>query len=392
MKAIGLKAEQMIDPIGLQTAAPMLSWVLDEGQQQCAYRITACVGGKMVWDSGKVESSLMMVPCSYTAKARERVMWSVEIWDEKGEAETSEAAFYEIALTDQSWRAKWIDPETEHDIAVRQPSSVLRKTFTVEQAGSARLYITCHGLYEARLNGKRVGNFVLAPGTDDYRVRLQYQTYDVTDLLHEGENEITVTLGDGWYRGNNGVDGLYNYYGSDLALLCQLEIENQVVLISDESWEASQEGPIRLNDLEKGEEYDARKETVEGWHGVTVKDYGLDTLTASNSVPILEQERFEGKLIQTPNGETVIDFGQNLAGYTAFEVEAKAGQTITLWHGETLDETATSLRATLTQESATRTEASRSASTTFARKVSTPTKRISSISGSATRRSKPMSI
>ena len=338
MKAIGLKAEQMIDPIGLQTAAPMLSWVLDEGQQQCAYRITACVGGKMVWDSGKVESSLMMVPCGYTAKARERVMWSVEIWDEKGEAETSEAAFYEIALTDQSWRAKWIDPETEHDIAVRQPSSVLCKTFTVKQTGSARLYITCHGLYEARLNGKRVGNFVLAPGTDDYRVRLQYQTYDVTDLLREGENEITVTLGDGWYRGNNGVDGLYNYYGSDLALLCQLEIENQVVLISDESWEASQEGPIRLNDLEKGEAYDARKEAVGGWHGVTVKDYGLDTLTASNSVPILEQERFEGKLIQTPNGETVIDFGQNLAGYTAFEVEAKAGQTITLWHGETLDE------------------------------------------------------
>ena len=80
MKAIGLKAEQMIDPIGLQTAAPMLSWVLDEGQQQCAYRITACVGGKMVWDSGKVESSLMMVPCGYTAEARERVLWSVEIW------------------------------------------------------------------------------------------------------------------------------------------------------------------------------------------------------------------------------------------------------------------------------------------------------------------------
>lgn len=160
----------------------------------------------------------------------------------------------------------------------------------------------------------------------------------MTGLLVPGDNEIIVTLGDGWYRGNNGVDGLYNYYGSDLALLCQLEADGDVLLCSDESWEASQNGPVRLNDMEKGEHYDARMEVISDWHGVTVKDYGFDTLCCSESVPIREQERFPGRIITTPNGETVIDFGQNIAGYTELHVSAKEGQTITLWHGETLDE------------------------------------------------------
>ena len=236
------------------------------------------------------------------------------------------------------WEAKWIDPELPHDEKERQPASVLRRRFTAEATENAVLYITCHGLYEALLNGRRVGDFVLAPGTGDYKQRLCVQAYDVSMLLRAGENELTVTLGDGWYRGNVGVDGLYNYYGNDLALLCQLEIGGEIALVSDEGWEASQNGPTRLNDLEKGETYDARMEEIADWHGVTVKDCGFANLCGEVFAPILEQERFEGKLLTTPNGETVIDFGQNLAGYTELRVTAKVGQRITLWHGETLDE------------------------------------------------------
>ncbi|MBR3561554.1 MAG: family 78 glycoside hydrolase catalytic domain [Oscillospiraceae bacterium] len=236
------------------------------------------------------------------------------------------------------WRAKWIDPELPHDRDARQPASVLRRRFTAEHTENATLYLTCHGLYAARLNGRRVGDFVLAPGTGNYHKRLCVQAYDVSDLLHAGENELTVTLGDGWYRGSVGIDGLRNYYGTDLALLCQLEIGGEAVLVSDERWEASQSGPVRENDLQQGERYDARMEQIEDWHGVTVRDYGYANLAPTESVPIIEQERFAGKRITTPNGETVIDFGQNLAGYTELRVTAKAGQTITLWHGETLDE------------------------------------------------------
>ena len=338
MRAIHLKTEHMVNPIGIDIPRPVLSWNCCEGIRQTAYEIIASQDGEAVWYTGKVPSSQMSVIYGKETTARQRIVWQVRLWDEQDvPGPWSEAAF-ETGLTDESWQALWIDPELPHEEAQRQPSSVLHKRFMAPETKRARLYITCHGLYEARLNGRRVGDFVLAPGADDYRVRLQYQTYDVIELLKPGENELSVTLGDGWYRGNNGVDGLYNYYGSDLALLCQLEADGNVILCSDGSWEASQSGPIRLNDMEKGETYDARTETITDWHGVTVKDYGYDKMVCSNSVPILEQERFPGKLLTTPNGETVIDFGQNLAGYTELRLHAKAGQKITLWHGETLDE------------------------------------------------------
>ena len=236
------------------------------------------------------------------------------------------------------WQAQWIDPEPPHDKDARQPASVLRRRFRAEETEDAVLYITCHGLYEARLNGQRVGDFVLAPGTGDYEKRLTVQAYAVSDLLQPGENELTVTLGDGWYRGSVGIDGLRNYHGEDLALLCQLEVGGKPLLCSDAGWEASQDGPTRENDLQQGEVYDARREEIRSWHGVTLRYCGYSNLSATESVAILEQERFPGKLLTTPNGERVIDFGQNLAGYTELRVTARAGQRISLWHGETLDE------------------------------------------------------
>ena len=304
MNAINLKTEHMENPLGIDVGCPTLSWVCDGGVKQTAYQIIAKCGGEIVWNSGKVESSDQSVRYGGSpAKARDRIYWSVKLWDENGEGGEIESAWFEMGL--DSWNAKWIDPELPHETETRQPASYLKKQFNVSETQNARLYIAVHGMYEAAINGKRVGDFVLAPGTDDYRVRNQYQTYDVSELLTSGENEITITLGDGWYRGNNGVDGLYNYYGSDLALLCQLEVGGKAVLVSDESWQASQSGPVRLNDMEKGEAYDARMETISDWHGVTIKDYSFDTLCCSNSVPILEQERFPGKIITTDRKSVV---------------------------------------------------------------------------------------
>ena len=108
------------------------------------------------------------------------------------------------------WKAKWINPELSHESDQRQPASVLRRRFNLENTENARLYITCHGLYEASLNGRRVGDFVLAPGTGNYRKRLCVQSYDVSALLRTGINELSVTLGDGWYRGSVGIDGMNN--------------------------------------------------------------------------------------------------------------------------------------------------------------------------------------
>lgn len=330
MRATNLKAEHMRSPLGLQTARPVLNWN-SEGGVPSAYEISASVNGREVWHSGKVEGSALSARCGYTAAAKERVVWRIRLLDENGCPGEWAEAWYETGLLQPDhWQAKWIVPELAADSGQRQPASYLRRRFAVESTGSARLYITCHGLYAAYLNGQRVGNFVLAPGTDDYRKRLQVQTYDVSSLLGTGENELCVVLGDGWYRGNIGVDGLNNYYGSDLALLCQLEIDQKVVLVSDKSWEASQSGPIRQNDMQLGERYDALMEQITAWHAVQCTDYGYDILCGSDSVPIREQERFAGKLFTAPNGEILIDFGQNLAGYTELRVNAKAGQKITL--------------------------------------------------------------
>lgn len=339
MKAINLRTEHMQNPLGLQTSRPVLSWCCEGGTLQTAFEIAAYVGDECVWNSGKTPGSTMRTLYGLDARPREKVRWQVRLWDENDVAGQWSEAGFEMGLVDGAgWQAKWIDPELPHDEKTRQPASVLCAAFVVESTENARLYITCHGLYAAYINGQRVGDFVLAPGTDDYHKRLQYQVYDVSPMLAIGDNEITVTLGDGWYRGNIGVDGLYNYYGSDLALLCQLEIDGETVLVSDERWQASQNGPVRLNDLQKGEEYDACLEQITGWHNVTVRDFGYGNLVCSDSVPVKEQERFEGKLLKTPNGDTVVDFGQNLAGYTEIKIVAHEGQKITLRHGETLDD------------------------------------------------------
>ena len=103
------------------------------------------------------------------------------------------------------WQSRWIDPELPHDPEAKQPASYLRRRFDLKSTENAHLYITCHGLYTVFLNGIRVGDFVLAPGTGDYHRRLTVQRYDVSDLLKIGENKIAVTLGDGWYRGGVGI-------------------------------------------------------------------------------------------------------------------------------------------------------------------------------------------
>ena len=355
MRAINLKTEHMANPLGIDIKNPYLSWNCIDGKIQSAYEITAtdAYTGKVLWSSGKVSSASMHTTCPIEAVSRQRVSWKIRLWDENDIAgEWSEPVFFEMGLLDKTnWKAKWINPEIKsedgannketHNKEAHQPASYLRTSFDCDKGSlnkNARLYVTAHGLYEAWINGKRVGDFVLAPGSYNYDKRLAYQTYDVSDLLREGKNDIQVILGDGWYRSVSGVDGNRNIYGEDIALLFQLEIDGQAVCVSDDKWEASQNGAIRENDMQQGETVDARLAELTGWHEVKVEDFSYDTLICSDCMPVCEVERFNGKIITTPNGETVIDFGQNLAGYVEFTVNAHEGDTITLTHGETLDE------------------------------------------------------
>lgn len=342
MKAINIKTEYLKNPIGLGTVKPRILWNCDDGKKQTAYCINATVDGKEC-SIGKVESERMHADFGVPLKSRSTVSFKIKLWDENGkEGEWSEENTFEIGLLDKSdWQAKWISGDYKVDKKKRYPVDCFKKEFDVQNVEKARLYITACGLYEARLNGKRCGEFVLAPGAVDYRKRAQYQTYDVTGLLKEGGNALTVELGDGWYRGSSGSKGRVNTYGTQTKFIAQLEIVTKsgvkTTICTDETWNWSNDGAIRFADLKDGEIVDARKTPSYSGKVVVVK---LDeNLTASDNFAVKEHERFAPvQVITTPSGKTVLEFEQNLSGYIAFSLNAKAGQKIHITLGELIGE------------------------------------------------------
>lgn len=340
MRAIRLKTEHLFDPIGVDFTAPRLFWNCEGGKKQTAYQVAAADDREtLLWDSGRVESDSMCAKWGGApVPAKTRVRWKVRLWDESGTAgEWAEAAF---ETGTDTWSAKWITGNYKVSKRKRYPVDCFRRKFTASGVQKARLYITACGLYEARLNGERAGTFILAPGITDYRKRVQYQTYDVTALLRDGQNVLTVQLADGWYRGSTGAWGLRNQYGTETKLLAQLELTypdgSVQTICTDESWDWSNDGPIRFADNKDGEIIDAQKEpTYSGKAKVTGHSV---TPSASDNVPVTEHERLTARTITTPSGKTVLDFGQNIAGYAAFTVNAHAGQKLMLRFGELLDE------------------------------------------------------
>lgn len=340
MKAINLKTEYLVNPIGIDIKNPRLMWNCEGGKRQTAYRIIAVSDGKSVWDSGKVQSSSMRAEYPLPPKSRQKVEWCVILWGENDEEGEAASATFEYGLLNASdWQAGWICGNYKVNKKKRYPVDCFQKNFNAIGIKKARLYVTACGLYEVKINGTRVGNFVLAPGHTDYTKRIQYQSYDVTDLIKGGVNTVTAELADGWYRGSCGAWGLRNQYGTQTKLLVQLELYdsdgNITRVCTDESWKWSNDGAIRFADNKDGEIVDARKKPAyDGWAKVVKCEV---VPSASDNVCITEHERFvQPKVITTPSGKTVLNFGQNIAGYISFTVKAKAGQEIKLRFGEML--------------------------------------------------------
>lgn len=341
MNAIRLKTEYLTNPIGIDINVPRLFWNCDEGEKQTAYQVVATDDiGKKLWDSGKVESNTMWVSWKGEPVApKTKVLWRVRLWDENDVPGEWSQATFEMGIG--TWQARWITGNYKVNKKRRYPVDCFRKVFSCADVKKARIYITACGLYEAKINDMRVGNIILAPGITDYRKRVQYQTYDVTDLLKSGANILTVQLADGWYRGSCGAWGLKNQYGTETKLLAQLEITHvngSVQIIStDKDWDWSNDGPISFADNKDGEVLNVGREP-------SYKDKAKITThniipTASNNVAVTEHERLNNPaVITTPSGKTVLDFGQNIAGYIEFTVQAKEGQQIFLRFGELLDE------------------------------------------------------
>ncbi|HEY3234865.1 MAG TPA: alpha-L-rhamnosidase N-terminal domain-containing protein, partial [Polyangiaceae bacterium] len=211
-----LRCEYLKNPIGIDIRKPRLSWELRDprrGAQQSAFRIQVSSssaalhsGAADVWDSGKVDSaeSVHLVYGGPELQARLRYFWRVCTWDTQGEPSSwSESAFWEMGiLSREDWKAEFIGSSTVGGRNTTVPVPFFRKVFTLSKpVASARAYVTALGLYELHLNGEIIGDQVFAPGWTDYRRRVTYQVYDITDRLRTGPNAIGAILGDGWYSG-----------------------------------------------------------------------------------------------------------------------------------------------------------------------------------------------
>ncbi|MBR6399043.1 MAG: family 78 glycoside hydrolase catalytic domain, partial [Lachnospiraceae bacterium] len=221
---------------------------------------------------------------------------------------------------------------------------VFSKNFQTDKTvASAELTITALGVYEAELNGARVGDYVLAPGWTSYDHRLQVQTYDVTGLLLR-QNTLTVTVGRGWFRspmpGWEDTEDKRRRYGQPCGLITELCVRytdgSEEIFGTDESWKFA-ESPVRFSEIYDGEHYDAGFVPAE-WENARILDWSKEILIPQEGEIIRETERVAAKeVIHTPAGETVIDFGQEVTGYVEFSVEAKAGDEVHFTHGEMLD-------------------------------------------------------
>ena len=245
-------------------------------------------------------------------------------------------------LRADDWTARFISPRDLGGLGA--PAPVLRSLLELPDGiVKARLYATAHGLYEARLNGHRVGDQVLAPGWTSYAHRLRYQTYDVTDLVREGGNELEVLLGNGWFRGRLGFGaGRRAVYGDRLALLAQLEVTTADgtvhVLRTDPSWTAHESG-VLADDLYDGQRTDLRPRTDHRTDSVEVLDGDLARLVAPDGPPVRVTQTLPAVAVFTsPSGATLVDFGQNLVGWVRLQVRDHApGQEVVVRHAEVLE-------------------------------------------------------
>ncbi|MYA74157.1 MAG: Bacterial alpha-L-rhamnosidase [Acidimicrobiaceae bacterium] len=350
---INLTTEYERDPLGLGVTMPRFSWQLesvDPGVVQYAYEIEVKTGDEIVWRSGKVEGpAQVLIPyAGQPLRSRQRCSWRVRVWDGDSEPGAwSESGTFETGLLEVSdWDGSaWIGPLENPQRDAKRPSPILRREFDVGDAGEARLYISALGLYDVQINGVRVSEDWFRPGFTAYEHRIQYQAYDVTALLNPGRNSIGITLGDGWWRGRVGVSRKPNNWGKHVAAIARIEIGGEPVASTDSSWTCS-EGGIRAGCLFHGEIYDARLEpdrwnqvgfADNGWSRVRTFDGPTERLCAQvgPSVRVIDCVPAQ-RIFTTPSGETVVDFGQNLAGVVHFSVKGPRGARVQLTHGETL--------------------------------------------------------
>ncbi len=369
-----LKINQgFVEPLGFYDETPNFSWRLPNNTSataQSSYQIVVASSADLLpnapdlWDSEQQQSrETTFIP--YSGKplsSRQKVHWQVRFWDQAGKpSKWSNVSHFELGLlSNQDWQAQWIEIDSSTPLELNQyktPIHIpqhLRTEFSATKAvKQARLYITAKGIFEAFINGKRVGDDILTPGYTPYKKRIETLTYDVTSHLQKGSNAFGIQLAEGWYAGRFGPK---RHWHKKLNLtpkvLAQLEIEfedgSRQKVVTNEDWVATQQGPVRTSGLYDGERYDANYELVNpsgSWHQVGYNtENWLPVKTAMLDQDILLQPKrhFTSKnkqllpalSINQVGDKTIFDLGQNMVGVPSIKVPMLKGQTLNLRFAE----------------------------------------------------------
>lgn len=347
-----LRTNHIENPIGYLMEHISFSWIVTKARGNQAVRARVQVAydesmTKLIYDSGEREdvNSVDYAP-ELELKPETRYYWQVQVWDNAGDYGKSRTAYFETA--GKIKEALWIKAPFDKEV-----HPMFRRKITVEQKlERARLYICGLGIYEAYLNGEKIGDEYLTPYCNAYNHWFQYHTYDLTEQMHEGENCLGIMLGNGWYKGRFGfVEHMGELYGDVCHLICELHLifadGTEHIVPSDESWLCA-ESPVLESSIYDGEIWDSRKE-IPGWADIDGDEEGFvfavaceeskDLLVPRLSLPIKIMEKIEPlEVIDTAAAEKVIDFGQEMTGWVEFLCEEPEGTEIVFQFGEILQE------------------------------------------------------
>lgn len=343
--------EHYPDGFGIGHSAPRLSWRFS-GEARDWKQVAAEI--KILLNPGSSSESLetfrietsdsVLVPWPVRPlKSRDIAEVTVRAIGESLSTPWSAPTTVEAALLDRGdWKAELIESDIPQPVDSTKRPVIFQKGFVVDSVEKSRLYITAHGIYEAKINGKRVGDHLLAPGWTSYNHRLNYQTHAVQSLLVKGDNTITVEVGEGWYAGRLGfMGGVRSIYGEQVGLLAQLEVDGSVIVKTDSTWSCGT-GPILESEIYDGEVVDHREE-LKISNSVVTKDLEHDVILAAPENPPVRctEEISPVSISKSPSGNVIVDFGQNLVGWVRVNFKSFgpdfAGKTIRLSHVEVLE-------------------------------------------------------
>lgn len=332
--------ERYASTFGIGHDKPRISWRFKGDARdwvQQSYRIRIVRNGQE--ESYNVDSSQSTYVSwpSRPIRPRERLELSVLAVSEAGVSTGWKTLQVERGLSTSDWSAQVsLGPKLD-DLSLTKRPFLLRRKFHLECTDNARLYITALGLYEATLNGQRIGDYLLAPGWQSYSHRLHYQSHDISAHARIGDNVLEVWVGEGWYAGRLGwAGGNRNMYGEEIGLIAQLEVDGvEVVRTGEEGWEWSY-GALLSSELYDGESVDLNLRN-EDWKPARSIARPETLLVAPESPPIRATEVIKPvEIIKTPSGTTIIDFGQNFVGWVRMN-RLPSNATITLRHAEVLE-------------------------------------------------------